>query len=83
MLRYSAVNILTYSSANGLRMKVNRKAFMKFKSIYEARGYTTTDEGDLSVVACNTEIAEKEIPLFIHAYIDKVFGDVPDAVELR
>ncbi len=77
VLRYSAVNGLTCSSDAGFRMKVYRKSFLPFKAVYEACGYTITDDGDWCVVACEIETLKKEIPLFVHAYIDKNFGVIP------
>ena len=77
VLRYATVNELTYESNKGLRMKVQKKSFMQFSAVYEGLGYATSFEGDWCVVTCETETLKKEFPLFVHRYVDKMFGSIP------
>ena len=58
-------------------MKVHNELFSQFRVVYEAFGYATTDEGDYCIVTCSTETLEREIPLFIHTYVNKMFGSIP------
>ena len=77
VIRYAAVNELTYSSAKGFRAKLRAQQFSPLKAVYETLGYTVAPEGDWCIVTCTAEGFAKELPLFIHSYIHKVFDSIP------
>ena len=51
---------------------------MGFKTYYESVGYSIVDEGNRSVLTANTETFSNSKPLFVHSYIDKTFGSIPN-----
>ena len=77
VLRYATVNELTYDNIKGLRMKVQKESFMQFSAVYEELGYATSSDGNWCVVTCETETLKKDFPLFVHSYINKMFGSIP------
>ena len=76
-LRYTAVNELTYNSDSDLQMTVNKEPFLRFRAVYEALGYATTDEGSQCIVTCKAETLEKAPPQFVHTCANKMFGSIP------
>jgi hypothetical protein len=75
--KYATVNEMTYSQKDGFRAKVQEKHFGGFKATYEGYGYSVKSEGDWSVLTCAHETFAKELPMFIHTYVDKLFGSIP------
>ena len=75
--RYAAVSEMTYSNDKGFRVKVSEEPFSQFRAIYEDFGYTATRQGDWCTVTCDAETFAKELPMFIHTYVHKIFGSIP------
>ena len=76
-LRYAAVNELTYNRDSGLRMKVVKDPFLRFKTAYDTLGYATTEKDKHCVVTCATPLLKQAFPQFIHTYTNKAFGVIP------
>lgn len=77
-IKYAAVSEMTYSSENGFNARVNGQQFEGFKNIYEKLGYEIIKNNKLYTIKCNAEIFSKNLPLFLHKYIHKTFGSIPD-----
>ena len=78
VVRYAAVNEMTYSKEKGFRARVREKEFLQFRSVYEGFGYAVTCTKDGScTVTCDAETFAKEVPMFIHTYMHKMFGSIP------
>lgn len=77
-LKYTPVNEMTYSHDNGFRAKVRKDQFNAVRQYYELAGYTTIDESDWVSLTADVEAFKTNIPLFIHTYIDKMFGSIPN-----
>jgi hypothetical protein len=75
--KYASINEMTYSEKEGFRAKVQERNFIGFKAIYEGFGYSAKTEGDWSVLTCNAATFAKELPMFIHTYVHKLFGSIP------
>lgn len=74
---YAPVNEMTYSHDKGFRAKVKRDSFRRFRSTYENSGYTVALEDDWCTVECDTDTFDRELPLLIHTYVEKMFGAIP------
>jgi hypothetical protein len=75
--KYASVNEMTCSQKDGFRAKVEEKHFVGFKATYEEYGYSVKAEGDWSILTCSHETFAKELPMFIHTYVNKLFGSIP------
>ncbi len=75
--RYTPVNEMTYSKDKGFRAKVREKPFSQFRAVYENFGYIATSQGDWCIITCDAKTFAKELPLFIHTYVHKLFGSIP------
>jgi len=75
--RYASINEMTYSNDAGFRAKVREEPFSQFRAVYEGFGYTATSEGGWCILTCDAETFAKELPMFIHTYMHKMFGSIP------
>lgn len=75
--KYTYVNELTYNMQSGFNAKVNDKQMESFKSIYEKLGYEIISSENQYVIKCNPVVFNKNVPLFVHKYIDKTFLSIP------
>jgi hypothetical protein len=78
VVRYAFINEITYNSDVGFRAKVNGEQFSQFRNVYEGFGYTVATEDSWCVLTCDAETFKKELPMFIHTYIHKMFGSIPN-----
>jgi len=76
-LKYAPINEMTYSGDSGFRAKVRKDQFGTFRSYYESVGYSLVDEANCVVLTADAETFRKNLPLFIHSYIHKMFGSIP------
>ena len=58
--------------------KQAREYFRNFKAIYQNMGYKIETQEKWSSLTCDTEIFETNTPLFIHSYVHKLFGTIPE-----
>lgn len=77
-LKYAPVNEMTYSKDNGFRAKIQKDQFNAFRKYYESAGYSAVDEANWVILTADDQTFTKSIPLFIHSYIDKTFGSIPN-----
>lgn len=77
-LRYVSINEMSYSEEKGFRAKVSKDPFSQFKPTYCNLGYDATIQGDWCVITCDAETFKKELPMFIHTYVHKMFGSIPN-----
>lgn len=76
-IRYSSVNEMTFDHQDGFRAKVRSANFQGFKAIYEGLGYEIETNEQWSLLICNAETFEQNLPLFVHSYVQKMFGSIP------
>lgn len=77
-IRYSAVNELTFNRQNGFTAKVRDEHFSVYQTIYQNMGYKVETQEKWSTLSCDAETFEHNLPLFIHAYVQKTFGSIPN-----
>jgi hypothetical protein len=76
--RYALINEMTYSTGAGFHAKVATEAFLAFRQTYEHFGYTAaTDAHSWTILSCNSETFSKNMPLFVHSYVNKTFRVIP------
>ena len=78
VVRYAAVSEMTYSNSEGFRAKLREEQCSQLRAAYESLGYTVACDGGWCVVTCSSEIFAKELPMFIHTYVHKIFGSIPN-----
>ncbi len=74
LLQYAFVNKLSYTSEDGLWVKVRKRDFAELSCYFTSKGYTTSPEGRWCILSCDAEAEQKARPLFIHTYLNKEFG---------
>lgn len=77
VLRYVAINEMSYSSDKGFLAKVGDQPFSLFRSTYENFGYRVISSDDFCTITCDAEMFAKEKPMFMHTYVHKMFGSIP------
>ena len=76
--RHVPVQELTYTENSGLRIKVKKEIFSEIRVAYESLGYAVIDDGEWCIVTCSSDRAREEFPQFIHTYVNKLFGSIPN-----
>ena len=75
--RCTPVNELTYTREAGFAAKVDSASFEAFHSIYTDRGFSLTQMGAVTSVACDAFTFDSATPQFLHTYVNKMFGAIP------
>ena len=75
---YASINEMTYSAEAGFNAKVHTKSFALFEPAYEGMGYKIETAGDWSVISGSAETFSKNVPRFMHTYVEKMFGAIPN-----
>ncbi|MYC89301.1 MAG: hypothetical protein F4X22_13855 [Gemmatimonadales bacterium] len=75
--RHVAVQDLSYSEDNGLQVKIRKENSSGIISAYQELGYAAVDDGESCALTCSADRAEREIPQFVHTYVNKMFGAIP------
>ena len=74
--KYCSVNEMSFNSESGFRCKVNQR-FELIKHTFEEFGYAISDSNKTYELSCSSEIFTKNLPLFLHKYVNKMFGAIP------
>lgn len=74
--KYCPVNEMSFKSESGFRCKVNQR-FELIKHTFEEFGYAIVDSNKTYELSCSEEIFTKNLPLFLHKYVNKMFGAIP------
>ena len=77
VVRYASVNEITFTSTDGFKAKVQEASFSGFRATYDAAGYTANCDGTWCNLKCDAKTFEDKIPLFVHTYVNKMFGSIP------
>lgn len=79
VVRYAPINEMTYTKEAGFRAVVKADEFSQFQTIYESLGYTLVPnaESTFIILTCDTKTFENNLPMFIHTYVNKMFGSIP------
>ena len=77
-IKYSNIQEMSYSLEKGFRAKVNKSTFINFKQSYLDLGYNVECDDKWCDITSGAENFSEKLPLFIHAYIQKNFGPIPD-----
>ena len=75
---YASINEMTYDQSKGLNIKVLSKPFKIFEKTYSDMGYNSNESGEWTTLTGSAELFSKEMPQFVHAYIHKMFGTIPN-----
>ena len=77
-IRYTAVNELTYEPKIGFYAKVHNNYFEAFKNTYLDLGYKIDTQNHWSTLTCDGATFGQNLPLFVHSYVQKTFGAIPN-----
>ena len=75
---YTSLNEMTYTPSSGVNIKVATKGFKVFEDVYAAGGYVITDTGQVSILTGDDNTFSNQSPQFMHAYVNKIFGAIPN-----
>ncbi len=75
---FSSVHELKYTKESGFSLKVKSETFSSMLSFYKDAGYVISTNNEWTDLHCDAAILEAHTPLFIHSYIQKVFGAIPE-----
>ena len=76
-VRYTQISDLTYNHDDGFSATANKTTFLELRKSYEAMGYIVNCNNDSCIVTCNSDTLSENPPMFIHSYMDKMFGLIP------
>lgn len=74
-VKYSPVNEISFSNQDGFKAKVDHRYFVHFENAYVAMGYKVDTQDIWSTITRDT--LEGNAPLFVHTYVQKMFGSIP------
>jgi hypothetical protein len=75
--KYAAISSMTYSELNGFNAKVNNRRHKEFWEKYRAKGYVIIEGDPVLTMSSQASIFGKNLPLFMHSYVTKMFGSIP------
>lgn len=75
--QYANVNDFSYSKDKGLEVKLSGGMSSEISSAYGELGYLVTGDAENFTVTCDTATLLKEPPMFVHDYVQKMFGSIP------
>jgi hypothetical protein len=56
---------------------VRNERLETLKNVYQSMGYNIDTQEQWSTLTCSAEIFKPNTPLFVHAYVQKIFGSIP------
>ena len=75
--QYANVSKFSYSVEKGLEVKLGGDRASAIASAYGDLGYAVKDDGKRCAITCDSVAARREPPMFVHAYVQKMFGAIP------
>ena len=75
---YADINEITYDASNGVNIKIPSKAFKVFEQTYSTIGYDATESGEWRSLTGSAGLFGQKTPQFMHAYVHKMFGTIPN-----
>ena len=76
--RYAAVSAVTYSQERGFQATLAGDRAQAVAEAYGELGYSVAGSGQGRTLRCDSATLHREVPMFLHAYVQKVFGSIPD-----
>ena len=76
--QYANVNELSSSTDKGFEVKLSGTGVSEISSAYAALGYSIVGDRKSPTLTCDPDTALKEPPMFVHAYVQKMFGSIPN-----
>lgn len=77
-LLYSDINDMNYEPNKGINIKVQAKTFKNFQDEYYSMGYSFQEAGNIIIIDSNSDLTNENIPQFLHSYLHKTFGTIPN-----
>jgi len=75
---YARVQNLTYDKGNGVAIEVGHQPFQVFANDYLAEGFKYEAKDPYGSLTSDAANFGEHLPQFIHAYVHKTFGTIPD-----
>ena len=76
--QYANVSKFSYSVEKGLEVKLIGDRASAIAYAYGELGYAVAEDGEHRSVTCESSTALMEPPMFVHAYVQKMFGAIPN-----
>ena len=74
---YASVSSISCSAENGLGVKPVWDDAAATADMDRRLGCSVDDEGENRLMKCAPETGERESPIFVHAYVQKISGSIP------
>jgi hypothetical protein len=76
-LRYADIGEIAYNESVGFQARIRAGQCSWFRDAYENLGYSISCEGDQYKLVCSAETFASQPPMFMHEYVNKMFGAIP------
>lgn len=77
-IRYKPVHELSFNLKEFKAKIPHNKYFANFENCYQNMGYKIETQTQWTNLTCDASTLKKNTPLFIHSYIQKTFGSIPN-----
>lgn len=75
---YARIQTMKYKMEDGATIEVGDQSFQRFKSDYLGAGFQYTAKTPYGSLTSSAENFGENLPQFIHAYVHKTFGAIPE-----
>lgn len=72
------INDISYTNEGGFSATTRSKQFAGFQDSYLDLGYEVHPQGENALIKCGTKTFQESIPQFMHTYLNKMFGSIPN-----
>jgi hypothetical protein len=69
---------MAYDGSAGVKIKVSSANFKPFEEAYSTVGYNVEESGASTTLTGSSDLFSRKKPQFMHAYIHKTFGTIPN-----
>lgn len=74
--KYCPVDKMSFNNESGFRCNVNQR-FEVIKHTFKEFGYAISNSNNAYELTCSSEIFKKNLPFFLHQYVNKMFRSIP------
>lgn len=72
------INTMSYTDEGGFSATARSNQFAGFHTSYVDLGYEVHIQGEQTQIKCDSKTFQKSMPQFIHTYVNKMFGSIPN-----
>jgi hypothetical protein len=76
--KYASISQMTFTAEKGFEANVHSNNFENIKETFINIGFKVEQKSNIFNVSCTGDFFEQNVPLFLHKYIHKTFGSIPE-----